>query len=189
MPRIIAGRAGGIRLRAPAGERTRPTADKVKEALFSILTPWIRDCRFLDVYAGSGQIGLEAVSRGAESACLIEQARLGLECIRNNIEKTGLGDHTRVLAGSAASQLQRLLEEQARFDLIFLDPPWQQAGSDFIAFSETLSKLLAKDGRIILEHDSRQPVPDLVTKLKCIRRCQYGSAMLSFYSGVDQETR
>jgi len=187
MPRIIAGRARGIPLIAPRGPATRPTADKVKEALFSIIAARLPACAFLDLYAGTGQIGLEAASRGADRVVLVEQARAGLEAIAANQAKTRLTDGVEVRRGPVNRVVAALLAESARFDLIFLDPPWQQAVSDFISLGAHLSALLAKDGLIILEHDAQSQAPDFVTQLKRTRSCQYGTAMLSFYQENYQE--
>ena len=181
MPRIISGRAGGIPLIAPKGQDTRPTADKTKEALFSILAPSLPDCAFLDLYAGTGQIGLEAASRGAREVILVEQTRAGLAAIATNLEKTRLSDVTRVQHGSAFSAVRQLLASGQTFDLIFLDPPYRQAIADFERLAPDLVRLLAPGGRIILEHDAKSQAPDFVTELKRSRSCQYGTAMLSFY--------
>lgn len=181
MPRIISGRAGGIPLIAPKGQDTRPTADKTKEALFSILAPAIPDCTFLDLYAGTGQIGLEAASRGARTVVLVEQARAGLSAIAANLEKTRLSDVTRIEQGSVWTAVRHLLTSGSRFDLIFLDPPYRQAIADFERLATDLTQLLTAGGRIILEHDAKSKAPDFVMELKRTRSCQYGTAMLSFY--------
>lgn len=187
MPRIIAGESRGIPLITPHGEKTRPTSDKAKEALFSILMPRIADSRFLDIYAGSGQIGLEAVSRGAAETVLVEQAGPAIKAIQQNIEKTKLGERVLLMKGSASSCLRRLIDSNRKFDLIYLDPPWQQAVQDFAKLSDMLADLLEEHGMIILEHESRSIPDDHVTKLKCLRHCQYGAAMLSFYHLNSQE--
>jgi 16S rRNA (guanine966-N2)-methyltransferase len=181
MPRIIAGEAGGIHLTSPNGQKTRPTADKTKEALFSILMNRVMDSNFLDIFAGSGQVALEAVSRGAAHAWMVENAGPALACIRHNLEKTRLTDRVSLLPRSASQALKSLKQENRLFDLIYMDPPWKQAESEFLKLSQLLSELLTSDGLLIIEHDSKQQFPDYVTKLKCFRRCQYGSAMLSFY--------
>ncbi|NLW11184.1 MAG: 16S rRNA (guanine(966)-N(2))-methyltransferase RsmD [Clostridiaceae bacterium] len=187
MPRIIAGEARGIQLITPHGDKTRPTSDKAKEALFSILMPRLQEARFLDIFAGSGQIGLEAVSRGAAQAVLIEQASPALRAISQNMEKTRLGDRISLMKGSASSCLRQLVDNNRKFDLIYLDPPWQQAIQDFVKLSGLLSELIDDQGMIILEHESRIMPDDHVTKLKCWRHCQYGAAMLSFYHLNKQE--
>ena len=181
MPRIIAGRARGTQLLTVQGLLTRPTGDKVKEALFSILAPRLPACTFLDLYAGTGQIGLEAASRGAARVDLVEQAAAGLACIRANLQKTHLEAMVKVHAGSVERVLNLLLEQGQSYDLIFLDPPWKEAWIDFQKLAPLLVRLLSEDGQIILEHESaRQPL-SFVTQLKRCRSCQYGAAMLSFY--------
>ncbi len=181
MPRIISGRAGGIQLVAPRGLTTRPTADKTKEALFSILTARLADCTFLDLYAGTGQVGLEAASRGARSVVLVEPARACLAAIRTNLARTRLEDCCEVLPLTAQNAVRQLLTASRRFDLIFLDPPYRQAIADFTQLAPGLARLLAPDGRIILEHDAKTAAPDFVIELQRVRSCQYGTAMLSFY--------
>ena len=181
MPRIISGRSGGIPLVAPKGLDTRPTADKTKEALFSILAGEIPDCHFLDLYAGTGQIGLEAASRGAARVVLIEQARASLDAIATNLQKTHLDDVTTVRRGAVSTVVRQLADEGAQFDLIFLDPPYRLAISDFQSLAPLLLRLLKPGGRVILEHESRTEAPANVTQLQRSRSCQYGTAMLSFY--------
>jgi 16S rRNA (guanine966-N2)-methyltransferase len=185
MPRIISGSARGTKLTAPAGDATRPTGDKVKEALFSILTPRMPANGFVDIYAGTGQIGLEAASRGAEHVILIEKATASLAAIRTNIEKTHLTDKVSVLATDAAIALKSLREKGNRFALIFLDPPYRDALSSFASLAPLLADLLDPDGLLILEHDSREQPPAFVTNLQLTRSCQYGTAMLSFYKVGD----
>jgi 16S rRNA (guanine(966)-N(2))-methyltransferase RsmD len=181
MPRIIAGKAGGIPLVAPKGQDTRPTADKVKEALFSILMARVPDCQWLDLYAGTGQIGLEAVSRGAARAVLVEQARASLAAIDANLAKSGLADQVVIRRASAAIAVRQLVAEGCRFDVIFLDPPYRQALQDFFKLAPDLVRILEPDGLVVLEHESRETPADFVTELKRTRSCQYGTAMLSFY--------
>lgn len=181
MPRIISGSARGTHLAAPQGQATRPTGDKVKEALFSILTPQMPAKGFLDLYAGTGQIGLEAASRGATSVILVENAAASLKIIRTNVEKTHLADKVTVIAAEVKTALLRLLSQGQRYELIFLDPPYCDALRDFNRLAPTISELLADDGLVIMEHDSREQPPAFVTNLKLLRSCQYGAAMLSFY--------
>ncbi|MDD2533413.1 MAG: 16S rRNA (guanine(966)-N(2))-methyltransferase RsmD [Eubacteriales bacterium] len=181
MPRIISGRSGGIQLVAPKGLDTRPTADKTKEALFSILTNSIPACHFLDLYAGTGQVGLEAASRGAARVILVEQAKSSLEAIAINLQKSRLSDVTSVRRGSAQSIVRQLVAEGAKFDLIFLDPPYRIALEDFQKLSADLVLLLQPAGRVILEHDASSIALDNVMELQRTRSCQYGTAMLSFY--------
>lgn len=182
MPRIIAGKARGTSLIAPPGIDTRPTADKTKEALFSILTMKIADARFLDLYAGTGQIGLEALSRGAAEAVLVEHDRHAIKAIQANIQKTHLAEGCRLLTMEAAKAVQILKNEAKVFDLIFLDPPYAIAAESLKSLARALPPdLLAPGGTVILEHESNSPPPVNVTNLQLVRSCKYGTAMLSFY--------
>ena len=185
MPRIISGSARGTRLTAPAGEATRPTGDKVKEALFSIINTRIPAAGFLDIFAGTGQIGLEAASRGSQGVVLIEKAPASLTAIRSNMSKTHLSDKVTVMAMDAHAALKKLLAENRLFPIIFLDPPYQDAIASLQKFAPLLVELLSEEGILILEHDSRDPPPTFVTNLQLSRSCQYGTAMLSFYKVQD----
>ncbi len=182
MPRVIAGTAKGTRLETLAGDATRPTADRVKEALFSMLSQRIRGARFLDLYAGSGQIGIEAASRGASQVVCVEQSRASLVCLRRNLAKTQVGG-IRVMGTHVIRALTTLARaEEEPFDLVYLDPPYQQATEALTMVSRTLSpRLLAHDALVILEHAATTEVPAFVTDLKLVRNCKYGMAMLSFY--------
>ena len=183
MPRIISGSARGTHLAAPKGWSTRPTADRVKEALFSMLLPWWPAEAFLDLYAGTGQIGLEAASRGAGFTVLVEKNRDCQRLIRENCTRTHLEGKVRLMEQDAFQAVRQLLEEARPFDLIFADPPYRQALDVFLRLSGPLSGLLTPGGRIILEHDAHQAAP-IVTNLQLERSCQYGMAMLSFYKGA-----
>ncbi len=122
--RVIAGSARGSRLRRVPGTRTRPIGDRVKEALFSILSPQLRDCRFLDLFAGTGSVGIEALSRGAERALFVERERAALQTIHQNLEHTRLTERAEIRAGDVFRILQR--PPSAPFDLLFLAPPQYQ---------------------------------------------------------------
>ena len=181
LPRIISGTARGTHLAVPKGRQTRPTSDRVKEALFSILAPHIPAHGFLDLYAGTGQVGLEAASRGCTFVIMVEQTRECLDLIRTNLKKTHLESVVRLVAGNVPSVVQDLLRSGNRFDLIFLDPPYKLAGQVMAHLSPLLSDLLNDDGLVILEHESAGQAVSFVTNLQLVRDCQYGTVMLSFY--------
>jgi 16S rRNA (guanine966-N2)-methyltransferase len=149
--RIIAGEFGGRRLEAPPGRETRPTSDRVREALFSILGS-MDELVVLDVYAGSGALGLEALSRGATRATFIDQSRLAIATLRKNIATLELGDRCEVVQDSAVRALNRSM---APVDLVFADPPY----ADLARAAPLLEQLakrsaLAKGARIVVEHRS-----------------------------------
>lgn len=181
MPRIIAGQAGSIPLFTPDGRLTRPTSDKAKEALFSILSGRIPASGFLDLYAGSGQIGLEAASRGCTDVVLVEKSSAAVRCIQRNLIKTDLSGRCRLIQSRSDSACRSLITEQQRFSIIFMDPPYQLVQKELETLGPLLSQLLLPDGLLIVEQNSRDPSPPFVMNLQRLRRCQYGTAMLSFY--------
>jgi len=175
--RITGGTGRGTRLRVPAGDRVRPTADKVKQALFNILGDRVRDAVVLDLYAGTGGIGIEALSRGASRAVLVDDSRKSLQVIRRNVEQAGCGDAAQVIAAKAESFIRKAAE---RFDIVFLDPPYTQEIErllDLIAGSE----LLEPDAIVVAEHFKKQPSPESAGGLSLYREARYGDTVLAFY--------
>ena len=183
--RIIAGEKRSRRLQTLEGLDTRPTLDRVKEALFSILTPRIAGARVLDLYAGSGALALEALSRGAQSAVLCDLSRKACRVIAANIAALDYGDKARLLCMPDSAALALLQKEQAAFDLIFLDPPYRMETAD--ACAAILEKgLLSPDGIIVAEH-AREKEPPQVPGLTVVDRRQYGVAGLTFYCRSEGE--
>lgn len=139
--RVIAGKARRLKLQAPRGMDTRPTTDRTKETLFNVLQPGLDGCRFLDLFSGSGAIGIEALSRGAASAVFVEKNRAALECIRKNLEFTGLEKDGRMIKKDVMAALMELEGEPA-FDYIFMDPPygmqWEKQVLEYLADSSLL---------------------------------------------------
>ena len=148
--RVIAGSARRLHLKTPEGLETRPTTDRIKETLFNILMPEIPGSRFLDLFAGSGGIGIEALSRGASEAVFVENNRKAAGIIRENLAFTKLSDRARVLGSDALSAI-RQLSGHGRFDLIFMDPPYQ--GGFYIPVLSMLqeSDIADRDTLIIAE--------------------------------------
>ena len=177
--RIIGGRFGSRPLTAPRGMATRPTLDQTREALFNILQARVADSTVLDLYAGSGAIALEALSRGASSAVLCDQSPAACTCIRENIARLGCGGMARLLAMPDRQALQLLERENARFDLIYLDPPYAMDLGPVLALLAPTA-LLAEDGLIIAEH-SRTSDPACPEGLTLTRRKLYRDTALSFY--------
>ena len=122
--RVIAGRARSLQLKTPQGPGTRPTTDRIKETLFNMIQWDISGCIFVDLFAGSGAIGIEALSRGAEEAVFAEQSRKACDCIRYNLKAARLEDRAQVMECDVLSALKRLESRKSSFDLIFMDPPY-----------------------------------------------------------------
>jgi 16S rRNA (guanine966-N2)-methyltransferase len=150
--RIIAGQARSRTLFAPKGRDTRPTLDFVRESLFNIIQRYVPDASVLDLFAGSGALALEALSRGAKQAVLADQSRRAIECIRRNVNTLGFAEDADILQGSWGGVLERLTQAGRRFDLVFLDPPYSL--TQYPEIMETLSrhKLLQSGALIIIEH-------------------------------------
>lgn len=156
--RVIAGTLGGRRLTAPAGRDTRPTSDRVREALFSTLGPLDGE-RVLDLYAGSGALGIEALSRGAGEADFVERARPALAALRANLAALDLVPPVaRVHARDAAAVLRDARTAGEAYDLVFLDPPYRQAPALGAPLGETLPAILAPGARVVSESDRRAPL-------------------------------
>lgn len=148
--RVIAGTARSMPLRTVKGMDIRPTTDRTKETLFNILMPYIPGCRFLDLYAGSGSIGIEALSRGASVAYFVENARSSQNLIRENLEFTKLLDRAKFAFGDVQAVLGRLAQEEP-FDIIFMDPPFLKGLERLTLELLVNSPLPAKDGLIVVE--------------------------------------
>ena len=168
--RIVAGRWRGRRLVAPPGRATRPTSDRVREALFSILGPLDGE-RVLDLYAGSGALGLEALSRGAAHATLVERAPPALRALRANVE--ALGADATVIAADVARFLRDAGESGALYDLVFLDPPYRANIGEI-----SLPPVLASGARVVAESDRRSPL-DLPIPVTDERR--YGDTLIRIH--------
>lgn len=150
--RVIAGKARRLPLKTLPGLATRPTTDRTKETLFNILQPYMCDCRFLDLCSGSGAIGIEALSRGAAVSVFVEKNPKAVQCIRENLQFTRLGDDARVMNQDALSAL-RMLEGEEPFDCIFMDPPYGQGIEKEILTALSASSLCGDDTLIVVEAD------------------------------------
>ena len=182
--RIIAGEFGGRRLVAPRGLDTRPTSDRVKEALFNILGPPVpRDgarFRVLDLFAGSGALGLEAISRCADEAVLVEEERIALEAIERNVDAVGVKARVRIVKREVGATITSLGGGGEKFDWIFLDPPY--AGGSLDRALRLLSTTPLPAGKVIAEHDMKNPPDERYGKLALLDRRRYGTTELSFYA-------
>ena len=171
--RIIAGRAGGITIKAPPAD-TRPTSDRVREALFSMLGELVPGARVLDLFAGSGALGLEALSRGAREVCFVERHAAACAVIENNVRRAKL-DGARVMQSEVAAALRRLAESGAQFDLIFADPPYakQPGDTDFVTLlleDENLPRVLAPGGWLLAGNDGDKARAPRHHRLACRAR-------------------
>ena len=151
--RVIAGKARRLLLDTPAGKHTRPTSDKIKETLFNILQSDIADCDFLDIFAGSGGIGIEALSRGAKKAVFIENNRAAIACIEKNLAHTGFSAQAEVIPMEALRAMDRLQLKGASFDVIFMDPPYDKGFDEQALVFLSHSQIAGEDTLLVLEEE------------------------------------
>ncbi|MBK5897202.1 16S rRNA (guanine(966)-N(2))-methyltransferase RsmD [Catonella massiliensis] len=149
--RVIAGIARSVPLITPRGLETRPTSDQIKETLFNMLQGYTEGANFLDLYAGSGQIGIEALSRGAEFAAFVEKSDEAVKCIKANVDKTKFADKSMILKLEVLSGIRTLELEKKRFDIVFLDPPYNQGLEQGILTALVGSAILNDEVIIIVE--------------------------------------
>ena len=175
--RITGGTAKGRVLKVPAGSKVRPTSDKVKQALFNILGEKVSKSAFLDLFAGAGGIGIEALSRGAERVVFVDDARDSLHVIKKNIELVGFSKRAEIVAMKVEKFLRKTSEQ---FDIIFLDPPYTlEQGPVLDALAE--SGILRPDSIVVAEHFKKQPSPVKAGSLVLVREALYGDTVLAFY--------
>lgn len=171
--RVVAGRLGGRRLVAPKGSGTRPTADRVREALFSTLGD-VTGLEVLDLFAGSGALGIEALSRGAAGATFVERARPALTALRANLDALALD--AEVFSGDARTYARNASREGRAYDLVFLDPPYRE--SESLGRDLPLAELIAPGGRLVCESDRRRP---LHIDLPVLFERRYGDTLIRIH--------
>ncbi len=180
--RVIAGKYKSRRLIAPQGVETRPTSDRLRETLFNVVAPAIKDSVWLDLFAGTGAVGIEALSRGAKAVYFVESSARAARTIRDNLAALKIGAGAEIMERDAAIAL-RLLEAQAiSCDFCFLDPPYRKMG-DYQQILGLLSqsRLVTPKSQIIAEHDKHFDPGDVFGTLRRHRTLRQGDAVLSFY--------
>ncbi|MBI2903541.1 MAG: 16S rRNA (guanine(966)-N(2))-methyltransferase RsmD [Candidatus Methylomirabilis oxyfera] len=179
--RVIGGTARGRRLRAPRGTQTRPTSDYLREVVFDLLAQQVFGRSFLDLYAGTGAVGIEALSRGASTAVFVEYDRSAREVLRQNLEALGFRDLAEVIPMKVLPFLRQAGRRSRRFDLIFLDPPYERSGAVAALSLDAAAGLLGPSGIVILEHSIKtQPIP-LPHGLAWVREVRHGDSILQLY--------
>jgi len=174
--RVVAGRHGGRRLVAPAGDATRPTSDRVREALFSVLGASVQGARVLDLYAGSGALGIEALSRGAASAVFVDRAQPAIAAIRANLQALGIEADVRRM--QARTALRTASARAEAYDLVFLDPPYRRTADLGRELSEALPAVLAPGARVVGESDRREL---LALELPLTDERRYGDTVIRIH--------
>jgi 16S rRNA (guanine(966)-N(2))-methyltransferase RsmD len=177
--RVIAGRAKGIPLQAVPGRGTRPISDRVKESLFNILGEWIVDARVLDLFAGTGSVGIEALSRGAAEATFVEKQVRAMAVIRDNLRRTRLAGAARLVQ---ADVFKFLAEEAEPYHLIYVAPPqYEELWSQTLLALEANPGWLADDGMVVVQIFPKEWQPLALATLELVDERKYGSTLLCFY--------
>lgn len=179
--RVIAGTYGGRPLKSLSGDNTRPTGDKLKETLFNIIGPYFNGGKALDLYAGSGALGIEAVSRGIEEAVLVDNNRQAQKIIRENITMTKETHKFTQLKMSSDAALSQLANEQIQFSLVFLDPPYVKQTIEEDILQLLSGKMLSEDALIICEVASDIELPPKIDELSIWKEKVYGKAKITIY--------
>jgi len=174
--RVITGTARGCRLETLEGLDTRPTSERVKEGLFSAICFEIEGRRVLDLFAGSGQLGIEALSRGARSCVFVDRSRQAAEVVRRNLQTTKLGANTEVICRDSS---EYLAHAAGPFDLVFLDPPY--AAELLVPCLEQLSGKVAAGGTVVCESDRETELPETVGAFSLYRSYRYGRVTVRLY--------
>jgi len=189
--RVIAGTARGTRLVGP-GEGTRPLGDRLKQSLFAILEPQLRDRAFLDLFAGSGASAIEALSRGAALAVLVERDPRAIRTIEANLAATGLGDRATIVRAEAVAWLDSKARTAGPFANVFLDPPYTEPEllARSLAAIQTAGPegILARDGLVVAKHFGGQTVDAGIALLQSVRRERFGDTVLTFLRWADEVT-
>lgn len=178
--RIITGSAKGTKLKAPLGLDTRPTADRVKESVFNILGDIVVNACVLDVFAGTGNLGLEALSRGAKSAVFVDNSNESIAVIKDNAHRTHLTECTEIYKNDVFRVLDQLAQAGRTFDLLFCDPPYKKGFVQAVLKKLDNHPIMAPRGVVVIEHSRDEQIADEWEHLQLKRTERYGTTLVSF---------
>lgn len=183
--RVISGKVRGLKLNTPKNEDVRPTTDRVKESLFNMINPYIMESSVLDLFAGTGSLGIECLSRGASKCVFVDISKESISIVKSNIKKARVENESIVLNLDFKDAVGKLKVQGNKFDVIFMDPPYYKN-----MFIDALQKidnanLLNEDGIIIIEHDSKDVFPENIGGLEKTRDKKYGNTTITFYKSEE----
>lgn len=179
--RIIAGKARGHKLITPKDFNIRPTTDRVKESVFNIIQDYIYDSIVVDLFAGTGNLGIEALSRGAQKVYFIDRCKESIKIIKENLTKTKFTMKAEVLLEDTITGLNKLCHKDVQADVIFMDPPYNKGLPAVILEKIDEKGLLHSSGIIVVEHSKEEKLPEEFNNIICIRKKDYGRISVSFY--------
>jgi len=179
--RVISGEARGRPLKAVPGKGTRPTTDKVKEAVFSIMGPYFPGGWALDLFAGTGGLGIEAISRGIEQAVFVDADKVSVDIVKQNLQATGFTERAEVYRTDAGRALKALSKREQRFALVFLDPPYKLKTADELMLTMAEFGLLEPEAAVMVEHDSAYSYDAQIGPFRQVKHAKYGETAISVY--------
>ncbi|WHH61615.1 16S rRNA (guanine(966)-N(2))-methyltransferase RsmD [Petroclostridium sp. X23] len=177
---MISGSARGHKLKSLTGMQTRPTTDRIKESLFNIIAGYLDDAYVLDLFAGTGGLGIESLSRGAEFAVFIDKNTEAIKVIKENLTHTKLTEKAKVYACDFYEYIRRFEPTDRKFDIIFMDPPYSKGFIVPVIQGIWKNKLLHDDGMIVIERESGDEIPQKIEGLEIVREKQYGRTIINF---------
>lgn len=180
--RVISGVARGRPLKAVPGQGTRPTTDKVKGAIFSSIGPYFEGGYVLDLFAGTGSLGIEALSRGMERGVFIDKDRSSIEVIHNNLSTSGFIKQAEVYRNDALRAIKVLSKRDLSFDLIFIDPPYRMTNMEELFELMESCKIMREESTVVMEHDAVQSYADQLGILRKYKQSVYGDTAISYYT-------
>ncbi|MFD1705774.1 16S rRNA (guanine(966)-N(2))-methyltransferase RsmD [Siminovitchia sediminis] len=179
--RIVSGSCRGRKLKSVPGKSTRPTTDKMKETIFNWIGPYFPGGSCLDLFAGSGGVGLEALSRGMDFAIFVDKSKQAIQTIKSNVSICGMEDRCEIYNNDSDRALKAIIKRGIQFDFIFLDPPYQKQKLQSLLQLIEDHSVMKDSGYVICEHDTGVPLPDKVGNLKQIKNVSYGMSHLTLY--------
>lgn len=179
--RVISGEARGRPLKAVPGKGTRPTTDKVKEAVFSIIGPYFAGGWALDLFAGTGGLGIEALSRGCDQAVFVDADKVSVDIVKQNLQATGFAARAEVYRNDAGRALKALSKREERFVLVFLDPPYKLKTADELMLAMAEYNLLVPQADVMVEHDSGHSYAEQIGPFRQLKHAKYGETAISVY--------
>ncbi len=185
--RIISGTSRGRKLATPKSQAIRPTSDRVKESIFNILGKEVEGKVVLDLFAGTGNLGIEALSRGAKKVLFVEKGRQAIKLIQRNLSQFGMNVQSEILPKDVIRAIGILKQRGESFDLILMDPPYEKGLIQKTLFKLHSFKIYHQDSILIIEHDRREPIPTMVEGWTLIRQRKIGDTLISFLSPSGQE--
>lgn len=181
--RIISGNLKGKKLISPPDKKIRPTSDKIKEALFNILNISYEDLKVLDIFAGSGSLGIEALSRGAREVTFVESSGKGFDVLKKNVYNCGLEDRARLIKGDVYNSIKKMAKEKETFDLVLADPPYELGWLKKLLSAKNFFSIVETEGLVVFEHSVNENVfensREMILDFEILKQKKYGSTKLS----------